>query len=1084
MAYPRIAGHDFDRASLLAWTSTYSGNRMWDLGSVADGGAGNPAIAQHSSGRLALRARVAGQSQAAAVRVKLWELRPPQPANGTRTEFLAEHGGQYHEFEIEPQVANPTPRVAVWVAYGPGSVELGRITIAVGKLRTLVDGNQLEEPGTSISNNVRKVVTVFWKSAESGVPNSGDMRVWIDGTEIPEIRQQHSVSTAYTEFRLGAAQVDVGSSNSDIWFFWHELAYEGAMEEFGWSPGSLRFRDRGLGQLRAVGDTWAKVFVDWHPGVHKAAWFAANDLRVRFYGVKNGTWSPGDAAALTGPLEHGSATDWQSMHTITGLDPTAEFYTVKVRVFRNGREGIEYYESPHTLTIRPKNLTIPRPHRIGFGHCQGQGQYLKHFHVWNIRDVDEIWFIGDNIYNDASTAGVEPAGDETPCANTADLRRAYRRGPIYDRFFAEACRTKPFIPVLDDHDYAENDYTAAYRRGVPTQFNPLGLNGTAYEANSLCTDPILNAAGVRVRQLIDQNRPAAKHVWFDGLPPGLIGGSGDFNREPACTLGLCRDVLLAVLNTREYQDKVGNQPTSNGQPTMLGADQLAAWRQVFQTTTKPIIIILSGGAWCDLAGGGDNWKDFSPAERILLEQDLQNNPHVHAVFILCGDRHYTLVDRRREDGQNSRSGFSFSKMACTAQIGPALRAIMPAFQEAWNNEPGVLLAEDQGIPAGRYASMIGILNINPVLGTASVEVISAEDNTDIATFALDESLQAACATPNRVIGAATTICAQEEELWSEPVTDGTGQALGVEFFSESLRRENQMAGEGIRPGSGRSQTEPRLGRNRVVGVIRGELQPNGFWPLMLKHALNGDVEQIGSGPPYQHRIVGSEGADPLPAGLTLQKRLYFSQTGTFRYFWYTGCRIERLRLLASQNMPIGMEAEFIGRREIDSALTLCASPNYPAESVPFNTRNASIRADFGSGQVVSCPFITSLDLSIENALVVDYGPGSAGDAQTIRVGGRRVRGSIRAQMVDDALEAHRLFANDGSMAGLEVSFVQGSHSIVIQIPSAKVTGSPTPKVQGRGPTHLDFGVDAYKDADSGTDIIVTIVNDDPVLSTF
>lgn len=1082
MAYPRVAGHDWDRLAFINYVSTHSNKGFFDLESVTAGGGSSPTVTVHTdaTGRVALKCAVSAQADISEMSVKIWELRAGQVDGTYRTEFDNSQSGQYHEFDVYLVLNDAAPEVSIWRIMDSGGVEIAKMLYNDGKWRTVVDGDTVDESVGTAAANTHYTVTVFYKAAKLGSLNSGDFRLWIDGVEITDVRQRHNEDKAWSEIRLGIAQSSTGSSGNEAWYNWHELMAESVLDEFDdFVVGSLRMRDRGLGHIREVGERWAAIFVHWNPAVHKSSWFAADDTRFRVYGhvltSAGGAYTPSIAAPF-GPLGTLNIEfDHCDIVVVDGLNPDLD-YVFKIRCFREGDEAVDFYESDHDIRVKTRQTSRKTSYLIGVGHCQDQGQYQLHWRYWEDRNCREVWFVGDLFYNDRGGAESLPhLSDIVPASDTKELIQAYHN-LTWDRFFAAYCRQGQMVFQADDRDYLEDDFQASYRKGTnDTRINPTGANGSKYEAGTLCDDPLLEAGGVTIATLWDQNRVGFKKYWGDGFAPSARGGNTANNQEHFRSFE-AGDILFAVMDTRGYQDSVGTEPTSGGSASMIGSGQLVYWRNKFQNTQKSIVVILSGAAWCDLAGGDDNWKDISTTERILLEQDLENNPNISAVIIVCGDRHYTLIDRRRNDGQNSRSGFSFDKMVATVQIGPACRPVMPAYLESWETETDVLFAWDQDVPGGRYSQLCGTMLINENNNSMQLVVFSGIDNATAYT----QTLTWEPCSPNRAIASATQMMVQEETIWSQAVTGGSATPYGIDFTSETFRSEKELSKPDSRLGvSGRMLEAPYYGNMNVVGTLRGELQPNGVWPLILKHAL-GAPTTSGSGAPYEHLFLGS---NSLPAGLTFEKWLYFRDR-SLRYFRYTGCKVDRLTMSVEQNQVVLMEADFLGHNEAEVTTPL-ANPNYALNNDPFTAQHGLVFFDLtGNRDRDPIGTVQTMSLDINNRLHGNaYGPAAGNKRRHLNAGQRMISGTARVMLTKPMIQLWEGF-RDGTVLAIEWKFTRANISWSWFVPRITITGSPTPKTQGRGPSYIDIAFRASRDSIIGSDIRLTIRNLDPIISTF
>lgn len=332
--------------------------------------------------------------------------------------------------------------------------------------------------------------------------------------------------------------------------------------------------------------------------------------------------------------------------------------------------------------------------------------------------------------------------------------------------------------------------------------------------------------------------------------------------------------------------------------------------------------------------------------------------------------------------------------------------------------------------------------------------------------------------PNRATGTRTRIVVQEESCWGEKAA---GQVpLGVDFSSETLRNDiNNIESGLIR--SDRMRHASSQGNHRPGGDINGELQPNGVWPLFVKHVLGGSVTTTGSAP-YNHEL---EGSVELPEGLTLEKRFGFPDGTTFKYLRYYGSHVNEFAIAVPAEGIVTCRAGFISRQEKIETDALHAAPTYATSNDPFNVFNGSILMDLtGSGSRTTIATITSMNLLINNSIAgdefaidgLDY---RADLPEDLRI----INGSLVAFFTDTNWALYEAYRDNTSLS-LELVLRRGTdYSWHFTIPQFKVRGNVTPQVDGRGPLSMNIDFEAHRDEDLGTDILLTISNMDPVINT-
>lgn len=340
--------------------------------------------------------------------------------------------------------------------------------------------------------------------------------------------------------------------------------------------------------------------------------------------------------------------------------------------------------------------------------------------------------------------------------------------------------------------------------------------------------------------------------------------------------------------------------------------------------------------------------------------------------------------------------------------------------------------------------------------------------------------------PNRATGTRSRLALLEETCWGSdggdptttPVPAISGQdMMGMEFTSETLSLQaNNIESQLIR--SDRMRSASQQGNFRPGGDIVGELQPHGPWALLLKHVLGGSVTTTGSGP-YTHSL---EGSVDLPEGLSAEKRFGYPD-GTFQYLRYFGGKVNEFGISVPSEGIVTARAGLIFKSEIEAGAQI-EEPVYATDNEPFNAFQGAINLDLnGDGSRVAVATLQSIDITINNSVdgdqfAIDGTQFRADAPEDVRI----VNGSFRAFFTDTNYALYTAYRNNTTLS-LDLTLTRGSYSWAFTIPAFKVRGNPTPQTPGRGPLSLDIQFEAQRDDDTGTDIQVTIVNNDSVIST-
>lgn len=316
---------------------------------------------------------------------------------------------------------------------------------------------------------------------------------------------------------------------------------------------------------------------------------------------------------------------------------------------------------------------------------------------------------------------------------------------------------------------------------------------------------------------------------------------------------------------------------------------------------------------------------------------------------------------------------------------------------------------------------------------------------------------------------------QEENEWGVIALDA--DPLGVEFTSESLRTVVRSTEGQHCIGDGRSARAGRQGRRTVAGSIEGELQPNGFWPLMARYALGDPVNTTGSGP-YVHTLLGS---DTLPTGLTIEKG-FRQRTGALRRFRYAGCRVDEFFLRVAPGAVSG-RVTLLGKIE-DTPSGAPAAASYQLDNSPYVYTNAGLRLAIDSG-LQAVGFVQTIEMTVANRMNPDKHSTDGAYRDAIPAGGRSITGTMHAMFTSEAWAAYQNWLVDAPVQiGLDLArTVNGvTYGFNVLLPSVRLMDVPTPQFTGKGAVGMDLKYEADFDGSIGSDIAMTITNTDSTLT--
>lgn len=329
--------------------------------------------------------------------------------------------------------------------------------------------------------------------------------------------------------------------------------------------------------------------------------------------------------------------------------------------------------------------------------------------------------------------------------------------------------------------------------------------------------------------------------------------------------------------------------------------------------------------------------------------------------------------------------------------------------------------------------------------------------------------------PNSTSGWRSRILVQEEAVWGEVLSSGH-IPFSIDYTSDSINAAIAKRIERYRMGQGRAALKTLSGRMRVAGDIPGELQPKGFWPLVMRHTL-GQPLTSGSGP-YTHVF---EGKDTKPAfGLTIEKQFNY-RDGDQTLLRYPGSRVQSLVIRAGNEGPVETRVAVMSKIELEPEAPLAVSPSRPDDNEPFAAINGRLYANVGSG-LEQIAMARAFDLTIANNLNGnEFSPASGQGRRRLPYGNRSVSGAVSVWFTRDYWTWYQRYRSNTTLA-IEYTISSGPWSMTFFVPRVQLTGQ-TPPIGGSGPIVGDFTFFAERDATAGTDVRITLVNDEPAIST-
>lgn len=316
-------------------------------------------------------------------------------------------------------------------------------------------------------------------------------------------------------------------------------------------------------------------------------------------------------------------------------------------------------------------------------------------------------------------------------------------------------------------------------------------------------------------------------------------------------------------------------------------------------------------------------------------------------------------------------------------------------------------------------------------------------------------------------GANSRLLYQTEMIFKN--VPSNADAMVLPFVSESLRSSrNLISSKTIR--SSRNPLSPVRGNVDVSGDVTFELAPE--YGKLLHHAfgsyaaVSGETVGLAVGT-YQHTFkIGT-----LPVGLTIEKQ--FTDLDTAKYFQYSGCKINSLKINVKPEGLIESSCSIIGAKETLAAASFDASPVDPGHS-PFDGFSATL-TEGGVALAVA----TEIDFTLENNLdgtsfVID----GTGQRYSLPAGTAKVSGTVKLLFNNTTMYEKAL---NNTESALVIVFTHGTglgtdgnEKLTFTIPELKFQPN-APVVAGPQGVLIEMPFEAFYDDDAAASAIHAVL---------
>lgn len=222
----------------------------------------------------------------------------------------------------------------------------------------------------------------------------------------------------------------------------------------------------------------------------------------------------------------------------------------------------------------------------------------------------------------------------------------------------------------------------------------------------------------------------------------------------------------------------------------------------------------------------------------------------------------------------------------------------------------------------------------------------------------------------------------------------------------------------------------------------------------------------------------------IPEGLTIEKAFHYrgSLTAVDRLRYY-GCRVSDFFMRIPNKGLVLCRATFVAKEEREPTKDLDTLASYPTDNEPMSSLNGALWMDTDGGGLKRMASVQSIEFTISNGLAKDdYGPKGERSRLSIPYGTRGVSGSVQLFFTRDRWDLYRRYPT-GCPIALNLSISRAAWLWGFRFPRLRLVSVPTPQTSGRGAMSITVGFEADRDPQLNTDVIATIANADPSLST-
>jgi len=684
---------EFDRSDWLTFTSTVTGNRIRGLATNTKNTGASPVMVEdplNANGATVMRLSTPVQNDMTEVALEAGYHLTGEDITALHNEV--DEGYFLFRFCGDVKSANGADVGVMRMVNGIQQI-LKMHMVQNGKIEfEFNDSTNITSSTIIIDTTHWFTCLIYWKASSGS--SDGDFRFWLSQesearepinsfTEVGSLRyQNHNITIKMNQFLMHNKKFTVHSGKTfDMYYAFmryfrmddfNKLGISGNLES---AYDVVNHRDGMLGQLKDGDSDAISVKVWGHPGRFRDNWTGVADLKAKLWAAPGTTWpGDGDSSLIDlGEVALDPAVWYQNHLMPTGLRQYGHEFRMKVAIYRSSVPA-EIYWPTRTLevTLQPRSIPddLSSAFRLVQTYCNDQSATQPYHHYRQAHEkgiTDGLVMLGDAIYESPT------ASDNAYFMTEEECYLEYFK--VETESELAEWRRKHFEYVLADDHEKFNNCTAASRKGfIETNFMGVGLNPTGADGKDRAQQGPHWAQGQTIHKgdLWDAAQKAWYHVASKGFLNSPYTNVNEFDRVDFRQFKWY-PLKMAMVDMRFWRDDQGDEATSGGNITIFGAGQKEWLKQEVIADPKCEYLIICGQApWSDVltaVHGDEHFVENFTNEWYEIIKFIQDQNHLRAVWLINGDIHFCIGDRRFFDGVRSLD-FTANKIIYEQRFGP------------------------------------------------------------------------------------------------------------------------------------------------------------------------------------------------------------------------------------------------------------------------------------------------------------------------------------------------------------------------------------------------------------------------------